>query len=79
MKHRKRFKRKPREKQAEGLSVKVYNNNIDLALRKLKRKVKNSGMMLDLKKKAYYRKPSEVKREKRNLAVLRQQYQSDKD
>ena len=36
-------------------------------------------MMLDLKKKAYYRKPSEVKREKRNLAVLRQQYQSDKD
>ena len=62
-----------------GLSVPVYHNNVELALKKLKRKVKNSGMMLDLKRKAYFEKPSKVKREKKNLAILRQRYQSIKD
>ena len=62
-----------------GLSVPVYHNNIELALKKLKRKVKNSGMLLELKKRAYFQKPSKVKREKKNLAILRQRYQSIKD
>ena len=62
-----------------GLAVKVYNNNIEIALKKLKRKIKNSGMMLELKKRTYYQKPSKVKREKKNLAILRQRYQSIKD
>ena len=62
-----------------GLSVPVYNNNVELALKKLKRKVKNSGMLLDLKRKAYFEKPSKIKREKKNLAILRQRYQSIKD
>jgi len=62
-----------------GLVVKVYNNNVELALKKLKRKVKNSGMLLELKKRAYFEKPSKVRREKRNLAILRQRYQSIKD
>ena len=80
MGYKKRFhkKRKPREKQPEGLQVNVYNNNVDLALRKLKKKVKNANLMLDLKKKSYYRKPSEIKREKKNLARLRNKYQSQK-
>ena len=34
--------------------------------------------MMDLKKKSYYRKPSEIKREKKNLAILRSQYQDKK-
>ena len=62
-----------------GLSVPVYNNNVELALKKLKRKVKNSGMLLELKKRAYFQKPSKVKREQKNLAILRQRYQSIKD
>tara|TARA_Y100000593_G_scaffold76686_1_gene141855 strand:+ start:112 stop:312 length:201 start_codon:yes stop_codon:yes gene_type:complete len=62
-----------------GLSVPVYNNNVELALKKLKRKVKNSGMLLELKKRAYFEKPSKVKREKKNLAILRQRYQSIKE
>ena len=78
MGYKKRFKKKPREKQLEGLQVRVYNNNVDLALRKLKKKVKNANLMLDLKKKSYYRKPSEIKREKKNLARLRNKYQSQK-
>ena len=54
-----------------GLSVPVYNNNVELALKKLKKKVKDSGMMLELKRKSYFEKPSKVKREKKNLAILR--------
>ena len=62
-----------------GLSVKVYKNNVELALKKLKRKVKDSGMLLELKRNAYYEKPSKIKREKKNLAILRQRYQSLKE
>ena len=62
-----------------GLRVEVYNNNIDMALRKLKRKVKNSNIFLEIKNKSYFIKPSKVRREKRNLAKLRQRYQTLKD
>ena len=61
-----------------GLSVPVYNNNVELALKKLKRKVKNSGMLLELKKRAYFEKPSKVKREKKNLAILRSKHNQEK-
>ena len=80
MKYKKKFnKRKPREKQMGGLSVPVYNNNVELALKKLKRKVKDSNLFLDLKRHSYFEKPSKLKREQRNLAILRQRYQSIKD
>ena len=62
-----------------GLSVPVYNNNVELALKKLKRKIKNSGMLLEIKKRTYYEKPSKIKREKKNLSILRQRYQSIKE
>ena len=81
MKYKKKFhkKRKPREKQMGGLSVPVYNNNVDIALRKLKKKIKDSNLFLELKRKSYYEKPSKIKREQKNLAILRQRYQSIKD
>ena len=81
MGYQKKFhkKRKPREKQMGGLAVKVYNNNVELALKKLKRKVKDSGLFLELKRKSYFEKPSKVKREKKNLAMSRQRYQTLKE
>ena len=57
-----------------GLVIKVYNNNVEVALKKLKRKVKDSNLFEELRKKSYYEKPSMVKREKRNLAKLRNKY-----
>ena len=48
-----------------GLRVEVYNNNVDMALRKLKRKIKDSELMVKLKEKSYFEKPSKLKREKR--------------
>ena len=78
MRKRRNFRKKPKDN-AVGLSVTVFNNNVDGALKVLKRKVKNSGMMLDLKKKTFYRKPSEIKREKKNLAKLRNKYNIEKE
>ena len=80
MRYKKKFhKRKPKERKMMGLSVPVYNNNVELALKKLKKKIKNSGMLMELKNRQYYEKPSKIKREKKNLAILRQRYQSIKD
>ena len=79
MRYKKKFhKRKPKERKMMGLSVPVFNNNVELALKKLKRKVKNSGMLLELKKRAYYEKPSKIKREKKNLAILRSKHNQEK-
>ena len=63
----------------QGLRIDVYNNNVEGALKKFKRKVKDSEMMLELKKRSFYKKPSEIKREKRNLAKLRQKYKTIKE
>ena len=70
---------KKRGNRLEGLQVRVFNNNVEGALKKFKRKVKDTEMMLELKKRSFYKKPSELKREKRNLAKLRQQYKSKKE
>ena len=68
-----------RKKPMQGLRIDVYNNNVEGALKKFKRKVKDSEMMLELKKRSFYKKPSELKREKRNLAKLRQKYKTIKE
>ena len=63
----------------QGLRIDVYNNNVEGALKKFKRKVKDSELMLELKKRSFYTKPSQLKREKRNLAKLRQRYKTIKE
>ena len=67
-----------KKKEKKGIRVDVRNNNVEWALKKMKRMVKDSGMMLELKKNTYYEKPSEIKREKRNLAKLRNKYNNQK-
>jgi len=77
MKKRRNFRKKPKDK-AVGLSVTVFNNNVEGALKVLKRKIKNDNLMFELKKRAFYRKPSEIKREKKNLSKLRNKYNQEK-
>ena len=80
MKYKNKFhKGKPKDRKMMGLSVPVYHNNIELALKKLKRKVKNSGLLIDLRKHEYYEKPSKLKREKKNLAILRNKWAVEKE
>ena len=79
MKYKKNFRKKPKANRMEGLQVDVYNNNVDKALRILKKKVKDANLFLDLRKKEYYEKPSKIRREKKNLAKLRNKYAVEKD
>ena len=78
MRKRRNFRKRPKDN-AVGLSVTVYNNNVEEALKRLKRKVKNSDLMQDLRKKEFFVKKSILKREKRNLAKLRNHYKTLKE
>ena len=71
-----RHRKKPEQK---GLRVEVKYNNVEWALKKLKRMVKDSGQILELKKRSYYKKKSEAKREKKNMQALRHKYNSEKE
>ena len=77
MRKRKNFRKKPKDRM-EGLQVDVYNNNVDKALRILKKKVKDANLFFDLRKKEYYEKPSKKRREKINMAKLRNKYNNQK-
>ena len=68
-----------KQRQQSGLRVDVRNNNVEWALKKMKRMVKESGMILELKKKSYYKKKSAEKREKKNLQALRHRYNQEKE
>jgi ribosomal protein S21 len=68
-----------KQKPQNGLRVEVKNNNVDFALKKLKRMVKDSDLMLELKKRTYYEKPSKIRRETKNLQKLRYKYRENKD
>ena len=68
-----------KEREHKGLRVDVRYSNIEGALKKLKRMVKDSGQILELKKRSYYKKPSAEKREKKNLQALRHRYNQEKE
>ena len=53
------------------INIKVYNNNVEKALSKLKKEVKETKLMLELRQREFYQKPSDKKREKRAKARLR--------
>ena len=71
--------RHKKKRERKGLRVDVKHNNVEWALKKMKRMVKDSGMMLELKKKTYYEKPSRKRREQKNLAKLRNKYNNEKE
>ena len=54
------------------MEVKVKKNNVEFALRLLKRKIKDSGLMVELRERQYYKKPSQKKSEERKLGKVRQ-------
>ena len=70
--------RHKKKREQKGLRVDVKHNNVEWALKKLKRMVKDSGQILELKKRSYYKKKSEEKREKKNMAKLRNKYNQEK-
>ena len=53
------------------IEVQVRGNNVEKAMRVLKKKLLKDGMMRELKDRQYYSKPSLVKREARKQAIRR--------
>lgn len=68
-----------KEKPMNGLRVDVKNNNIEFALKKFKRMVRDSELMVELRNRSFYEKPSMVKREKKNLQRSRHKYEQKKN
>jgi small subunit ribosomal protein S21 len=54
-----------------GLLVEVRHNDIEKAIRTLKRKINQEGVLKDLRKKEFYVRPGEIKRRKQAEAVNR--------
>jgi len=52
------------------LKVTVKDNKVEYALRKLKKKVKDSGIMIELREREFYTKPAVKKREMRKRAKI---------
>ena len=54
-----------------AIKVVVKHNNIEKALGIFKRKIKDSGLMYELRERECYKKPSELKKEIKNKANAR--------
>ena len=54
-----------------GYTIEVRNNNVEKALRVLKKKLIKDGLMKELKERQYYQKPSFKKREKKKESIRR--------
>lgn len=56
-----------------GNTVYVTNDNVEKALRKLKKKVAESGLMQELRDRAFYEKPTAARKRAKNQARRRWQ------
>jgi len=61
------------DRQPKGLEVFVKNNNVDHALRKLKKKVTEDGILVEYKERQYYEKPSDKRKKAKAASKARQQ------
>ena len=52
-------------------TVRVINNNVDKALKKLKRKMMDEGILQEVRRREYYEKPSDKRNRKRSSAIMR--------
>ena len=61
-----------------SIKVVVKHNNVEKAISIFKRKVKDSGMMYDLREREFYKKPSAIKKEIKNKAMARNHWKKIK-
>ncbi len=52
-----------------SITVEVRHGNVEKAMRVLKKKVLKAGILREYREKQYYRKPSEIKREKKKQGI----------
>jgi len=80
-KHNKNFQHKPKQRppQVFGNKVIVIDGNVDQALRKLKKKISNSGLMQELRDREHYEKPTQKRKVAKAMAKKREQKRIAKD
>ena len=74
-----KYKKRVSKNIISGTKVEVRKNNIELAIKKFKNKVKDANIMLELRERQHYKKKSDRQREKRNLIKLRHKYRQEKE
>ena len=52
-----------------AITVEVRHGNVEKAMRVLKKKLLKAGTLREYREKQYYRKPSEIKREKKKEGI----------
>lgn len=62
----------------KNIEVRVLDNDLERAMRILKKKIQNDGLFKRLKLKKSYEKPSEYRRRKQREALRRQRITSSK-
>lgn len=60
------------------MRIRVKNNNVEVALRIFKRKLKESEKLIDLRKKEYYEKPCQKRNKAKSAAILREKRRQEK-
>jgi small subunit ribosomal protein S21 len=61
------------KKQFNGSSVEVRNDNVEKALRTFKKKIQDSGKLIELKEKEFFEKPTTKRRRIKNQQIRRAQ------
>ena len=51
------------------MTVEVRGGNLEKAMRLLKKKIQKEGLMKELRRRQFYMKPSEIKREKKKEGI----------
>lgn len=54
-----------------GIGVRVRDGNVEKALSKFKKRIKDSKILIEYKERMYYKKPSDVRRRERALRKKR--------
>lgn len=63
----------------KGIFVEVRSNNVENAIRLLTRKVKQAGILREVRARQYYEKPSDIKRKQKAEAIARHRKQRAKN
>lgn len=63
----------------QGLAVAVHNNDVNKALRRLKKKLAEDGIMQDLRNREYYESKGTKRRKAKEAAIRRYKKQRIKD
>jgi small subunit ribosomal protein S21 len=73
--------RRPRndDDQLKGLRVDVHNNDVNKALRKLKKKLAEDGILQELRKREFYESKGTTRRKAKEAAIRRYKKQRAKD